>query len=268
MVSQLKHLGQGKREAKNGCNNGLKYYVFEEGGSVLGYELNRSQVDILAGELAVKLGRKGTDVKLSNNWHYGFLNRRKDRLSVMKPRSLTSTRAECFTKDRVDKYFDEVDATLEKYDLKSKPHLIYNIDETGLQSEHRPVSVISSKAGKLQAITSPKSATTTLIGCVNAVGNSLPPFLVFKGKRLNPELLNGSSPGTGYGIRVFKWNSFPKKTGISPFNRNAVPDEKFIPSESFINKRTGGKQVKIERSALKYQDVGRYTGTISTKINK
>ncbi|KAJ8310376.1 hypothetical protein KUTeg_012241 [Tegillarca granosa] len=143
----------------------------------IGYGLNRSQVNILAGELAVKLGRKSADVKLSNNWHYGFLNRWKNRLSVIKARSLTSTRAECFTKDRVNTYFDELDATLEKHYLKSN-HILYTI----LTKQGYNQSIVQfRKAGKPQAITSPKSATTTLIGCVNAVGNSIPPFFVFKG---------------------------------------------------------------------------------------
>ena len=39
----------------------------------VGYVVNRAQVNVLAIELAVKLGRRNSNVKLSNGWYYNFL---------------------------------------------------------------------------------------------------------------------------------------------------------------------------------------------------
>ena len=75
------------------------------------------------------------------------------------------------------------------------PDLIYILDETGLQPDHRPPNIVAPLDTRPQAITSPRSTTLTLIGCTNALGNSLPPFFVFKGKRYSEELLQGSTPG-------------------------------------------------------------------------
>ena len=97
---------------------------------------------------------------------------------------------------------------LEQNNLKTKPHLIYNLDETGLQLEHRPLKVIAGKSSyKTQAITSPNSATTTLIACINAAGTALPPFYVFKGKLRNYDLLHGAAPNSAYEMSESGWSN-------------------------------------------------------------
>ena len=72
---------------------------------------------------------------------------------------------------------------------------MFNLDETGLQPYHKYPNIIAAPNSKPQAIVSPKSTTVTLIGCVNAIGNSLPPYFVFEGKRWNQKLMKGASPG-------------------------------------------------------------------------
>ncbi|KAH3793478.1 hypothetical protein DPMN_146989 [Dreissena polymorpha] len=39
------------------------------------YGLNRAQLNVITSELAVKLGRRNSDDKLSNYWYYNFLKR-------------------------------------------------------------------------------------------------------------------------------------------------------------------------------------------------
>jgi hypothetical protein len=85
---------------------------------------------------------------------------------------------------------------LEENGLTNKPQHVYNLDETGLQPDHRPPNVIASVKTKPQAITSPRSTTTTLIACINALGHSIPPFFIFKGVRFNPELMKGATFGS------------------------------------------------------------------------
>ncbi|KAH3848747.1 hypothetical protein DPMN_091127 [Dreissena polymorpha] len=65
------------------------------------------------------------------------------------------------------------------------------MDETGISPEHRPPNVIAPTKEKPQAITLPRSTTTTLIARANAAWNHIPPFFVFKGKMMNEELMNG-----------------------------------------------------------------------------
>ena len=161
----------------------------------LGYGYSNIQLQHLSGERAFDMGRRKENKPLSNNWLYGFLRRWNDRLSTLNPRKLESNRARCATPEAVSLYFENLQDIISKYNLNNKPHCIYNLDETGLQPEHRPPNVIAPPNSKPQAIVSPRSTTTTLIGCVNALGNALPPFFIFKGKRYNPDLMKGASTG-------------------------------------------------------------------------
>jgi len=143
----------------------------------------------------------------SNNWLYGFLRRLSDRLATIKPRGLDSGRAKNTTSEIVATYFDTLGDVMSKYDLHNNPQRIYNVDETGLQPEHRPPNVIAAKRSKPPAITFPKSTTVTVIGCASESGHSIPPFYIFKGKLHNAELMKETAPGAKYTMSDSGWSS-------------------------------------------------------------
>ena len=161
----------------------------------LGYGLSNASTQRLAGEMAYEMKRRKTNTPMSNNWLYSFLKRWESSIRTIKPRQLDSARAKSSTPEAFNNYFTQLKAVLEENNLLDKPHRIYNVDETGLQPEHKPPKVIGNPNTKIQAITSPRSTTTTVIACVNAFGHSLPPFFIFKGKRWNPELMKGACFG-------------------------------------------------------------------------
>ena len=109
----------------------------------------------------------------------------------MKPRALETSRAKNTIPEIIEKYFENLEQILIQNNLLHKPHRIFNLDETGLQPEHKPSNVIGDPSTKIQAVTSPKTTTTTtkVIACVNALGTALHPFFIFKGKRWNPVLM-------------------------------------------------------------------------------
>ncbi|KAH3855479.1 hypothetical protein DPMN_098046 [Dreissena polymorpha] len=135
----------------------------------------------MAGELAHHLGKHATDKPLSNCWLYGFLKRWESRISTLKPSALDSNRAKHSTPEIVAKYFDNLEVAIAEYGLQERPDCIYNLDETGISPEHRPPNIIAPIKEKAQAVTSPRSATKTLIACASASGHHLPPYFVFKG---------------------------------------------------------------------------------------
>ncbi|XP_053379621.1 jerky protein homolog-like [Mercenaria mercenaria] len=173
----------------------------------LGYGITNVQLQHIAGELAYDLGKKGNNKPISNNWLYAFKKRWEHRLASLKPQKLDSNRARSTTPEVLQNYYTNLKQVYDKYELHDKPQNIYNDDETGLQPEHRPPNVIAPINSKPQAITSPRSTTTTLIGCSNAIGNSLPPFFVFKGKRYNPDLMKGANPGAKYEMSETGWSN-------------------------------------------------------------
>jgi hypothetical protein len=147
----------------------------------LGFGYSNTALQRTAGELAYEMGRRSTDKPLSNCWLYGFLRRWGDRIKSIKPASLDSHRAKHTTPESVAEYFNNLEEAFMKYSLVDRPDLIYNLDETGISPEHRPPNVIAPVEGKTHSVTSPRSANTTVIACVNAAGNHLPPYFIFKG---------------------------------------------------------------------------------------
>ncbi|KAH3708958.1 hypothetical protein DPMN_068417 [Dreissena polymorpha] len=161
----------------------------------------------LAGELAFKLGRRKRDKPLSNCWLYGFLGRWRERLSTLKPSALDSNRAKNTTPEAVQTYFHNLKNTIDTLHLENRPDLIFNMDETGISPEHRPPNIIAPSNEKPHSVTSPRSATTTLIACANAAGSNIPPYFVFKGKRFNEDLMQGASAGAGYAMSDSGWST-------------------------------------------------------------
>ena len=69
-------------------------------------------------------------------------------------------------------------SVIDKYELSDKPHLIYNLDEKGVNLNHSPPRVVAGCEVKAQAVTAGQSSTVSILGCGNAAGNALPPYFI------------------------------------------------------------------------------------------
>ncbi|XP_063964321.1 uncharacterized protein LOC135156302 [Lytechinus pictus] len=172
--------------------------------SECGYGLSRGEVMALASELLSDL--TGSTKRVGKCWLSHFL-KRWPCLRLVKPRKLAMTRARITTKQRLDSYYSELGRILDKYNLKDKPHLIFNMYETGFNCEHNPLRVISG-VERTQAITSCRSATTIVIACGSAAGVSLPPYFILKGKRdVNTSVKEGCLPGSKFEVSDSGWSN-------------------------------------------------------------
>ena len=121
-----------------------------------------TEVATLATDYAVELGLKGKDGKpLSLQWFRNFMDRWPE-LKTQRPRALGLSRAKCTSQEVVDSYFDELETILTKYNLKDKPHCIYNIDEKGLSPEHTPPKVVGDSDAQPPSVISERDKTTTI----------------------------------------------------------------------------------------------------------
>lgn len=163
----------------------------------IGYGYSRCDVLYLATDLAISLGKKKpTDPILSNKFYYKFLGRWPD-LTTSKPQKLNMLRARCASKEQLSNYFKELGTIMTQNGLHDKPHKIYNIDESALQTEHTPPNVVHDIETKPQSVTSPRSSNVTIIGAGNAIGNAIPPYYIFPGKKFDRSLLlNGTPAGS------------------------------------------------------------------------
>ena len=110
-------------------------------------------------------------------------------MKIVKPQTFSLARAKCAAKETLANYFRELGTLLTTYNLKDHPERIINIDELGISTEQSPPKIVCSKDSAAQSVTSPKSFNVTIIAGGNALGNHIPPYYVFPGKRWNSQFL-------------------------------------------------------------------------------
>jgi len=77
-------------------------------------------------------------------------------------------------------YFDLLKKSLEEHGIMDSPAQIYNVDVTGMPLDHRPSKIVTKKGQKkVWYHTSGNKSHITVIGCISAVGQAIPPFVIF-----------------------------------------------------------------------------------------
>ena len=80
------------------------------------------------------------------------------------------------------------------------------MDESGMPLDPRPPNVVAKRGmKKVRYRVSGKKEQITIIACANALGQCLPPMVIFEGKYLNHQWTLGEVPGTYYGMSDKGW---------------------------------------------------------------
>lgn len=99
--------------------------------------------------------------KAGIDWLQGFL-KRNPQITMRSPEATRLTRATSFNKRNVDAFFDNLQSVMEKH--KFEPSRIYNVDETGLPTVHKPPKVIAAKGQKqVSSVTSAERGTLVTV---------------------------------------------------------------------------------------------------------
>ena len=113
---------------------------------------------------------------------------------------------DCTRKEVIDQYYDLLEETLEENELKDHPAQIYNMDESGMPLDPRPPKVVTKRGQKnICYRVSGKKEQIAVLGCISAIGQSIPPMVIFEGKHLNHQWTVGGVPGTYYGMHDKGW---------------------------------------------------------------
>lgn len=174
--------------------NELKNWIFEM--SDRRFAISRVRVIQMATQMvAAKCRKKGKQIKpLTARWWRGFKGRHPD---VVKRRTdeLQNARGEALVYKRVKHFYDSFKDVIENYNID--PSRLWNADECGIQID-APLRETFTKKGrkKVHVKTTGNRTLITLMGCGSATGNSIPPALVFPGKKLTKAMLKGAPTGT------------------------------------------------------------------------
>ena len=155
------------------------------------------------------LGELGVErqTPLTRRWLYTFLKRHL-RIRMAKPSKMEASRRHALNTDNLKAYFQKFEELcVESPWIQTQPQRVWNVDETGVSTQHSPPKVLCEKGSKVHSIISPQSHNTTVIACGNAFGNRLPPYIIWKGARLSESLVSGGLPGTKYTRSKNGWST-------------------------------------------------------------
>ncbi|KAJ2949421.1 hypothetical protein O0L34_g15337 [Tuta absoluta] len=179
-------------------------------GSPLTPRVLRSCVKTFCYKNNIPVSRNG--VMIGRDWLRGFLKRHRG-LSLRKAQNLNPARAQKMNKVVVGDYFNKLRKVLEDNGLLNSPERIFNIDEKGCQLNlHKTPQVLAERGTKrVHMVGHEHAENVTVVSCGNALGQAIPPMILFKGKRMKPEwkdaLPNGSNvqmtPKGSMNIAVF-----------------------------------------------------------------
>ena len=99
-----------------------------------GFPLTRRMVMAFAWAIAIRNGNAGrfSDTGPGKHWWSNFKKRHSSVISLRKINNLDRNRAEAFSPEVVNSYFDLLEKTMKDNGLTNRPRQIYNCDETFL----------------------------------------------------------------------------------------------------------------------------------------
>ena len=166
------------------------------------FGLTRTAVMALAYEIASRNGishvglfsqEKKTAGKV---WLKLFLQRHPE-VSLRQPEATSIARATGFNRSSVGRFFNLLEREIDRHRFTGMT--IYNMDETAVSTVQKKCQKVLGRRGKhqIRALTSgERGTTTTVVCCCNAAGQYVPPFVLFKRKRMQVELGNGAPTGS------------------------------------------------------------------------
>lgn len=124
-------------------------------------------------------------------------------LSLRRGDATAHVRMDCTNSAALENYFNLLEKYLEKV---GSPAQIYNMDESGVPLDPRPPNIVTKRGQKrVRYRVSGKKEQIAVIGCVKAIGNSIPPMIIFEGKYLNHLWTHHEIPGTYYNMSGKGW---------------------------------------------------------------
>ena len=163
-----------------------------------GFGLAREDVMRLAFQIAEKVKLHDHPFKdglAGHGWYEGFQSGHPN-LTVRSPQPISYCRAVSANPEIIADFFAKLGAVCGHLNLFTKPMQIFNIDETAVTVVHKAGKVITevSRHHVYSLTSAEKGRTHTVLSCVSASGNTLPPMMIYPRKTAVPESYKEGAP--------------------------------------------------------------------------
>jgi len=231
------------------------------------FGLTCQDVRRLAYEFANKNGlvhRFNPEKKMAGKkWLYGFL-KRNNRISLRKPEAASLARAMGFNKPAVHNFFTLYNRVIQENDLQASR--IFNCDETGVSTVHKPTKVLASK-GKHQigALTSAeRGRNITVVCCMSGTGQYIPPAFILPRKRMKAELMDAAPAES---MAVCKGSGWMNGSIFRQYLEHVKKHANALENNKMLLILDGHSSHIIARCILIFIHVNRYNSVRLTKPN-
>ena len=104
---------------------------------------------------------------------------------------------DAINKKTMSQYFSLLKNVYDEYDLHLNPAQIYNVDESGVPFDCRAPNIVAKTGSKkIRYRQSGKKGQVTVVACASAVGQAMPPMIIFDAQNLNHSWTKDEVPGT------------------------------------------------------------------------
>nr|XP_026499981.1 uncharacterized protein LOC113403610 [Vanessa tameamea] len=155
------------------------------------------------------------------DWFHRFMQRNK-KLTIRKPEGLTKARIDGM-KEKVTYFFNTLETVVDNNNLRGRPE-----SQKGAKDV---VSMTSVERGE----------NVNVLACINATGQYIPPYVIFKGVRKRYDLLLGMLPGTEVAMTEKGWVTEEAfKLWLQHFNRYRTPGKVILILDGHASHTTRG----------------------------
>ena len=144
-----------------------------------------------------------TEGMATRDWYYAFMHRHPN-LALKAPEGMSLARAMAFNKVNVEVFFNAYIQAVEQYEFTADR--IFNLDESGLSTVMKPCKVVCERGRPVASqVARERGSHMTFVGIINAAGQGFPPVFIVARKKLNPDFLRGTTPGTTVLLQANGW---------------------------------------------------------------
>ncbi|XP_067013640.2 uncharacterized protein [Anabrus simplex] len=138
-------------------------------------------------------------------WMHHFFGRH-PQLSLRKPQPLSLARIQGFSRENVTKFYEILKPKLDK--VNHNPRKIFNVNVTAISivlNESQKIVALKGKREVHKLSSSERGLLLTVVMCMSAAGQYVPPMIIFPMKRMKPELMDGAPPGSLGAVNESGW---------------------------------------------------------------